>query len=405
MKILLVTDIPPCRNYTAGLVLDMLCRFLPAESIACCAIMNKEINDAILPPDLAKKMPFKRIDKPQEFWPKPIDFKSHFVSFLGEMKNEQYIKNYMLDEIAGFASRFGVDKIWFVIQGQTEIYLARSLARMLGKPFVVQIWDPLYFWMDTHNVDKFTQKKLMREFACILRDSDGFFAASWNMAEDYSRRYSVRSIPFVACLEKELAVKPVTAVGNSDTIRIAGNGKVYPVEMWTSLCEALDLVDWKICGKKVILRVMSNNINPIKKWEFHIENPGWLSQEETVKKLSECDIMYCPYWLDPYYAEVARMSFPGKMATFAAAGRPILFHGPKDASPAKFLSDNEAGLICNSYEPDHIIDAITTIIRDKVLYSKLARNAGKVFEKFLTKDSLKKNFAEFLRNDIRALNQ
>lgn len=405
MKLLLVTDIPPCKNYTSGLVLDMLCRFMPRGSVVCCAVMNKDIQDIAVPPDLAEVMPFKRFDKPNELWEPLTDRQAHFASFSGEQKNAQYVRTHLAREIAGFAAQFQVDKIWFVIQGQTEIYLARTLARLLDKPFAVQIWDPLYFWFDAHNVDKLSQKYIMSEFAAILNECDGFFAASWNMAAEYSRKYGVRSVPFVASLDKSFAMKAATGINAGDTVRIAGNGKVYPAEMWISLCKALDSVDWNIGGKKIRLHIMSNNVNPVSNWAGHIDNPGWLSQAETVRKLSESDIMYCPYWLDPYYAEVARMSFPGKMATFAAAGRPVFFHGPADASPAKFLSDNDAGLICSSYEPEDIIASISTLIRDNSLYARLAANAVSVFEKYLTRDSLKQNFAEFLKINVRMLNQ
>src|SRR6266446_1772314 len=64
MKILLLTDIPPCKNFTAGLVLDQLVRFLPPGSVACFAVVNPEVN-ARLSVDL-NWIPVEYVKKPRE---------------------------------------------------------------------------------------------------------------------------------------------------------------------------------------------------------------------------------------------------------------------------------------------------------------------------------------------------
>ena len=41
---MLITDIPPCKELTAGLVLDRLCRFLPRGALVCFAPIDPKIN-------------------------------------------------------------------------------------------------------------------------------------------------------------------------------------------------------------------------------------------------------------------------------------------------------------------------------------------------------------------------
>jgi len=52
VKVLLLTDIPPSANYTAGLVLAQACRMMPHGSIACFSIVNPELPTIELAPDL-----------------------------------------------------------------------------------------------------------------------------------------------------------------------------------------------------------------------------------------------------------------------------------------------------------------------------------------------------------------
>ena len=43
-KILLLTDIPPCHNFTAGLVVERLVRFITKDKISICSILNSDLN-------------------------------------------------------------------------------------------------------------------------------------------------------------------------------------------------------------------------------------------------------------------------------------------------------------------------------------------------------------------------
>jgi UDP-N-acetylglucosamine:LPS N-acetylglucosamine transferase len=93
---------------------------------------------------------------------------------------------------------------------------------------------------------------------------------------------------------------------------------------------------------------------------------------------------------------VARTRIPCKLAAYFAAGRPVLFHGPKYASPAKFIEENNAGICCYSLESEKILEKLTLLAGDKELYAKLAKNGKIAFQKYLTLDILKSALASFL---------
>jgi len=401
MKILLMTDIPPCKNYTAGLVLDQLCRFLPKGSIACFAIVNPHIVDARLSDDL-EWIPVKYYEKPRESWSvfhRKLAFANKFVSLIMETYHEIFTADKITSEVVRFGHAFGADLLWCVLQGQTEIRLALPVAERLGIPLYTQVWDPLYFWMDTHIADRISRIRVLNKFEKTLRNCNGFFAASWAMAEQYHNDYGVRAVPFLPSLDASLAISPAKKIHNGSDLIIGAAGKIYPVEVWNALFKALDSINWKIGNRNVKIRILARDANLIANGKRHFEFLGWRSQGETVKLLSEADALYCPYWFDSYYETVTQLSFPGKLTTYLAAGRPVLFHGPAYASPAKFLKANNAGFACHSLDPSQIIGVLSQITSDKDSYAKVAENGRAVFDKYLTTESLRKNFAEFLEVD------
>jgi hypothetical protein len=129
---------------------------------------------------------------------------------------------------------------------------------------------------------------------------------------------------------------------------------------------------------------------------MNVEYLGWHSQEETIKLLSEVDVLYCPYWFDPAFYDESRLSFPSKLTTYLAAGRPVFFHGPEYASPAEFLKARNAAECCFSLDSAAIIASLTKLAVDETYYQQTAQNGHKAFMDCLTMPALKKNFLEFL---------
>src|SRR4051812_41500987 len=64
-KILLLTDIPPMTNYTGGLFLTQLCRFLPKGTIACYTVQPYGLQARISPE--FDWMPIAYDQKPLEY--------------------------------------------------------------------------------------------------------------------------------------------------------------------------------------------------------------------------------------------------------------------------------------------------------------------------------------------------
>jgi hypothetical protein len=114
-------------------------------------------------------------------------------------------------------------------------------------------------------------------------------------------------------------------------------------------------------------------------------------------------LAYLPYWLDRKYAEIVKMTFPNKLATYVAARVPVLYHGPQDSSPTRFLQRFPVGLNCGSLETTDLAAAIERLVSDPAFRSDAMRFCDQAYEQELSDAVFRQRFAEFVGIDSRWL--
>jgi hypothetical protein len=395
MKILLLTDIPPCRNFTAGIVLDQLCSFLPAGSLACFSVIDRTLDPQITPN--LSWMPIEYHEKPRENWRVLPRRLGSLASLVGDSYTRLLVARKIASRAIKFGKRFNADTLWCILQGQTMIRLALPVSRGLGVRLLTEVWDPPTWWLRAKEVDRITASRVLHDFERALRASASCATASWAMAEQYKRDFGTETIPFLPSLKSDLAMAPAEEPHPGTEFIIGMAGQLYATDEWDALTAALDGVNWRIRGRGVRIRLMGRWVNLQASGKLQVEFLGWRSQEETIRLLSEADVLYCPYWFDPAFETEARLSFPSKLTTYLAAGRPVLFHGPPYASPARFLDKHGAGVCCYSAEPTEVIRRLDQLASDTDLYAEVTKNGRMAFEKYLTLSTLRKSFFEFLQ--------
>lgn len=396
MKVLFLTDIPPSKGYTGGLFMHQLCRLVPEGSLACFAVVNRGLKDARLAPDLGY-VPISYREKPREY---ALPLSPAPLRDLSTRVLDGYNSSVKVRRIAGeaieFGRRFGADAVWCLLEGQTMIRLARPVSEGLGVPLLTQVMDPPGWWMREYGLDRVSTSRVLDEFGKAMRSSAGCAAGSWAMAEEYNRDYGTRTVPVLPSLDARVALPPANGANASGELVIGMAGQTYAAEEWNALLKALSSVDWRIAGRDVRISLLGREAHLRTDAKMRVEFLGWHTQEEAIRVLSGADVLYCPYWFDPAFETESRLSFPGKLTTYLAAGRPVLFHGPEYASPGRFLQENDAAVFCRSLEPSEIVEALTLLASEGETYSRVARNGRYAFEKHLTFASQRRSFAEFL---------
>lgn len=428
MKILLITDIPPCKEFTAGLVLDRLCRFLPRGSIACFAPVDPTIYPKLskdlewIPIEYARKrvetawrprglgligrlqtLLYERRPSSRllQFLLFPIVLLTRgayrllyrypwfVVAWAVERARRKFVVPRLVDQAVKFGKAQDVNCLWVVLQGQTVTQMATEVAERLNVPLITQVWDPLNWWLQARNIDRYNTRSANSDFDRALKASRACMTASWAMAAEYQKRYGTPSFRVDASHATSIAKQPALSSFPRKVIDIGMAGQFYAGSEWFQLLRALALAGWQIQGTPVRVTVLGGSKPP---GEGRIRYLGWRSQEEAVAILSDLDVLYCPYPFASHMEEVSRLSFPSKAALYLAAGRPIVFHGPDWSSPAKYLSEHNAAYIVNDLHCAAIYGALCHLYCDTKLYRELGENAQKTFQLDFTLESMRSNF-------------
>jgi len=397
MNIMLLSDIPPCNNFTAGIVLNLLCGFLlEAGHNVCCFSTELQIvaTSAVIPQDKLESMQFERNAMPRENWGNLRP--SGLMSFIGNNSTALFRIPGIAKRAAVFAKNNKADLIWNIVQGQTTIRLVRSVAKKAKLPYIIQVWDTPKWWLSSLNFDRFTFYAVMKEFGRAVRDSKCLVAASWAMADWYKKIYSCpKSVPVILGFNPSRVLPNEKTDSDSGKYIIALSGQNYATTELHALIAALESINWAHAGKKIVLKLYGKSfiIDSVyeKYIEKDIERKGWLDQELLLPELAKADILYCPYQFGSEFEDVARYSFPSKLSGYLKIAVPVLFHGPEYSSPYTFLKEYNAAYLCNSLEPKIIADIIINILDDPNKFEYTER-AYAAFLKELTLDRMKENF-------------
>ena len=374
-RVLLLTSTPPGYPGVGGIFLHDLCLLYPRDSICCFAVIPPSCESTS--PDL-DWLPMTYVKLPRQ---RGYHRLGRHLADLSGFLVRQYARLIRIPPLAArsvqFGRQHGVEIVWAVLNDPILINLAKRVASTLGAQLVTTIWDPPEYLAMNLGFDRFSRHILLREFEKVLLMSVRCGVASEGMREEYKNRYGIESVVLIHGVHPDLRRPPAKELTSEEQFIIGFAGALYARHEWQALLSALSKVNWQIEGRDVIVRVLATGISFQGYGKMRIEYLGWRSVEETVELMSQVDVAYLPYWFDEFHSLSVRLCFPGKLTTYLAAGRPVLFHGPKDSSPARLFRRFPVGLCCHSLEGAEIIESLRRFITDREFYAAATR-AGQV---------------------------
>jgi hypothetical protein len=111
-----------------------------------------------------------------------------------------------------------------------------------------------------------------------------------------------------------------------------------------------------------------------------------------LRKLSATDFCYLPCWFAPEKRRHAELSFPTKLTTYLAAGRPVLYHGPAYAWAAQVMRDWRLGISIHSLCPDDICRESKPLMTEETWRENFSQAAREAFEKEFNARVMQANF-------------
>lgn len=396
MKILFLTDMPPCVNYTGGLMIDQLLKFFDKKDVALCCVQNKHLKPDI--PREWENIPSLNLTKPYErslrLLPKKLGL---LTAIILEFLQSLYTKYYITPKIVNFIKSEKIDTIFVVLQKQTITNITYNLLNKTDIPIYAHTQGSAEWWLRYNKIDFINRRIICKKYHEIILNSKGISTASIAMSQLYKKMYNKDSIALIDGLSQSLAKPPASSINSGNDFIIAMAGQSYARQEWECLVELLNDCGWKIAGKNIKIRIMANSFEyKANNHGVNFEYLGWNSRQDLLNNLATADLLYLPYWFSKEFRLEAESSFPSKLVAYYASGRPVLCHAPHYASPTKYVAENNAGFICSFNEKDKLLEIITQAITKPDLYKLYAENGSKCFHRDMTTDIMRHKFFELL---------
>jgi hypothetical protein len=98
---------------------------------------------------------------------------------------------------------------------------------------------------------------------------------------------------------------------------------------------------------------------------------------------------YAALWREPRMAEFTRTSLSSKLATYAAAGLPVVFDGPRDSAAADLLLRYGAGIVLSDAHDQRLTELVRLLTRPDV-WSECSRGSHTLWQQeFCTEKNLR----------------
>ncbi len=374
-RILIISDIAPTPNYTAGIILErVLQNFDKKFLIKFFVIHDRSLGNYTISKFLGDNEVFWTT-KPREDWSLIKKLPRIFLHF-GEKKANRDARTITKD-IKTQISREKPDHLVIVIQGQTTIQVAEELLE-LNIPTTYFHWDLWDWWSESHGLsyklDRVTRSRIDR----LAKEGFHFVPT-----DNYAKYYEIANENYLT-LYPSLVDHISTGPQNSDReINIAFAGQGYAEREIKRFIESLDSINWLLSEKRVVLNVFgkmqitSNNPNAL------IQNRGWFNYFDLPTEMTFCDLAFLPYPSGATLEKVANTSFPSKLCSYSGANLPVLYLGPT-VTPASELT-SLIGISLNSdSSTKQIVGGLQVLIESN---EKFRQNNIEVFRKYFSRAS------------------
>jgi glycosyltransferase involved in cell wall biosynthesis len=302
----------------------------------------------------------------------------------------------LLRDVIAFSERESPQLLWASLSSPAMYLLAHRVAASLNIPLVSSVLDPPGYLAANMRFDPFTRNSVREEFSACLLASRRVAVVSEEMAEEYGRDYGAVCTVIRSGIHPSLWAPERRVELNPEELVIGFAGSMYGKSEWRALLRSIESTKGVLRGRRIRIRFVGRWPRlGVPRRDF-VEHYQPVSPAEAIRLMSEVDLCYLPYWFDRRYAETVEMSFPSKLPAYVAAGRPVLYHGPAESTPARFLKRYPVGVSCHSNQPAALLEAIERCVWDTDLRRGYSAARSRALEVELGLEAMVCGFADFL---------
>lgn len=225
--------------------------------------------------------------------------------------------------------------IWFVVQGERPVIAYRIVSWIARKPYLLQQWDPLSWWMEHRQyprriirIARSMLERLEQDALVNIVPSD-----AWKEQLEAQGKPAIRLDNFI---RQQLLDEPrFLAVSDPRALHAVFVGQFYAGQELVRTVEALRSV-LQPSGRKLVIHLFGSSA-PVHFADSEVISHGHLERDELIRRIAKWDLALLPYPTAAGHEETARLSFPSKARVYLAAGLPILACAPTFSGVHRFL--------------------------------------------------------------------
>jgi glycosyltransferase involved in cell wall biosynthesis len=240
----------------------------------------------------------------------------------------------LADEVVRIACERSAQALWIVMHG-TAVAIAARLARRTSLAMHLTVHDdPAYATALGSRRYLALLPAIEHDFARAIRAAASVDVVSPAMADRYRRRYGVSSVVVHRGMDR--AVEPSPPYERERwglRVGILGNTYGYSQLLILGRAVARAAQELGVPGRLLVVgdghgARLRRDLNGLVEVDF----TGHIDEDEAVRQLQSCFVLYLNYPFSIRRAVLRRTSFPTKLSTYVQAARPLLVHAPSDSS-------------------------------------------------------------------------
>jgi hypothetical protein len=235
--------------------------------------------------------------------------------------------------------------VWFVVQGERPVIAYRIVSWIARKPYLLQQWDPLSWWMGHRRYPRRIIRVAQGLLSGLEQKAQVNIVPSdaWKEQLEAQGKSAIRLDNFI---RQQLLDEPrFLAIRDPHALHAVFAGQFYAGQELTRIVGALTMV-LQPSGRKLVIHLFGSS-TPVHLAGSEVISHGHLARDELIRRISKWDIALLPYPTAAGHEETARLSFPSKARVYLAAGLPILACAPAFSGVHRFLDGHYRNNYCN----------------------------------------------------------
>jgi hypothetical protein len=198
----------------------------------------------------------------------------------------------------------------------------------------------------------------LRRLGEAWRAADARFVITHQLGTEYCERYGERAFTVLTDGLEHVAEGPPDPSESTLHVYFMGAYHAPYRDNFDALLAALAQLRAARPEREVSLTWRGGGLPFEHESEVPMEVLGFAPEDVLQSEAGRADLLYLPLPFGRAHRDFVNFSLSTKLVTYLGSGRPILYHGPKEAAVARLLIEHDAAIVVDSPRPEDLVAAL-----------------------------------------------